>query len=657
MGKSTGFELPVSTGGKGDIVLKIDPAGINSPEGYELTVSDRKAEITGHDAAGVFYGIQTLLQCLPPQIFSNELQRGVEWELPAMSVSDAPDFPFRGMMLDAARYYYEPEYVKRFIDIMARYKLNKLVFHLIDDCGWRLESKKYPRLTQAGAYAGKGADRMGGYYSQDDIRDILTYAEERGVEVIPEIEFPAHFLAAIVAYPWLGCTGEQHQVPTQHFISRDLICPGKETSLTFLRDILDETMDLFPSHYLNIGGDEAVYTRWAECPDCRALMEKEGFDKPSQLQGWLTNKVAGWAAERGKRVIGWEEIIMRGKVDTPVTALIWHNPADSVMVAEGNHKAVLVPASHLYFDFPETGLPGEPQHATWMPPVSIEKAYTMPLNDYSQDGLVSGVMACLWSDQFIHGQKLQDIEEINENRSYRYVEHFALPRMLALAELGWTHAKDRDYADFEQRLAGQFPKLESAGINYRVPQPKVGEQQQNADGSVTFVLEPNVEGARIVYTTDGTWPTRHSPEYTEPVTVKRPSDFMAVNMVTPRHYSLPFMIVRDYSEYSGLGAMTGEWDSLTVSDKPTDCLIDVTGKISGNGTYEVTFVQEEGTGKMTACDLRLYKGKELIDQPEASGTTVKVETFEAGTPFTLVFKARTEGGNDSKGLIFIKKLD
>lgn len=659
---ATGWELKGKEGSKGSIVLAIDTVAAPRAEGYQLSITPSGVKIKAHDAAGAFYGVQTLLQYFPPEILSPVKVGGVEWSAPCVEVADAPNYPWRGMMLDAARYYYEPEYVKRFIDMMAMYKLNKLQFHFIDDCGWRLESKKYPRLTEIGAWAGEGADRTGGYYSQDDIRDIIDYASVRGIEVIPEIEFPAHFLAAIVAYPWLGCTGVQHQVPKQHFISRDLICPGKETSMKFLRDILDETIDLFPGKYVNIGGDEASYSRWEECPDCQALLKREGLSKPSELQGWLTNQVAQWMKEKGRTVIGWEEIIMRGDVSTPVVGLVWHNPADSTVVKPGGHKAILTPASHLYFDFPESSIPGEPQHAGWMPPISVEKAYSMPLNDHSADGSVMGVQACIWSDQFIHGYKLQDIAPLNENRSMQYVEHFVMPRMLALAELGWTPQSGRDFGDFERRMAEQFPRLEAKGINYRVPVPVIESQLTNADGSVTIALCPNVAGATIRYTTDGTWPTRHSAVYEGPVTVTRPSDFLAINMVTPRHYSLPLMQRRDYKEYAEYGSFTDEWDPLSVQSRPSKMEIECTGKISGNGTFRITFVPEGQNGKLLTGNAKLLKRDEVIGSVErdfATGASYDftVTDFEAGTPFFLVVEAYSPEASESHGVVFTKKLD
>ena len=336
--QSTGYDLRVVPGiAKADIALSVDSEAIGAPEGYRLEVGPKRVSVVGADKGGLFYGIQTLLQLFPEGIHADRPQRHVEWTAPCVSIYDAPERPWRGMMLDVARYFHDVDYVKHYIDMMAMYKLNKLQFHMIDDSGWRMESKKYPRLTEVGAYAGSGPDRLGGYYTQDQIRDIIEYGRLRNVEIIPEIEFPAHILSAVVAYPWLSCTGLQHELPRQHLIRRELLCVGKESSMKFLSDILDETVELFPSKYINIGGDEAVYDRWEKCPDCQALLKREGLSKASELQGWLTDTVARMMADRGRTVIGWEEIITRGDVSTPVVALIWHNVADSTSAAEKDH--------------------------------------------------------------------------------------------------------------------------------------------------------------------------------------------------------------------------------------------------------------------------------------------------------------------------------
>ena len=251
--RSTGWELRLKEGiSKAEIILKLSADEIKHSEGYKLEVESGRTVISGADEAGVFYGIQTFLQLFPSEIYSDRPVKGIDWVAPAVSVYDAPERPWRGMMLDVARYFYDKEFVKKYIDMMSMYKMNKLQFHLIDDSGWRLEIKKYPRLTEVGAWAGPDSRRLGGYYTQEDMKEFIEYGKLRNVEIIPEIEFPAHMLSAVVAYPWLSCTEIQHEVPVQHFISRDLLCVGKESSFRFLEDVLEEVVNLFPSEYYRL---------------------------------------------------------------------------------------------------------------------------------------------------------------------------------------------------------------------------------------------------------------------------------------------------------------------------------------------------------------------------------------------------------------------
>lgn len=664
---STGWDLPLRTGnGKAAIQLVVDSMRVTLPEGYRLEVTPHRVTISGHDAAGVFYGIQTLLQLFPSGIYGRERQPGVAWEAPCLTVEDAPERPWRGMLLDVARYFFDKEFVKKYIDMMAMYKLNKLQFHIIDDSGWRLEIKKYPRLTKVGAWAGPDHARLGGYYTQDDIREIVAYAAVRGVEVIPEIEFPAHLLSAVVAYPWLSCTGQQHEVPTQHFISRDLLCVGKETSMQFLRDVLDETVSLFPSRYINIGGDEAVYTRWEECPHCRKVMEREGLTKASELQGYLTNRVAAMMKEKGRTVVGWEEIFMRGKVSTPVVGLIWHNVDDTLHAERAGHKAILTPATHTYLDFPESHTPGEVKGATWMPPIPMEKTYSMDVNDYSPaTSTVLGVQGCFWSDQFIHGDRLQEIPYIDENRSERYAEYFTFPRLLAVAEVGWTSRAHRDYADFLQRLRHHFGKLEAKGCGFRVPEPVVTETRQTATGEYVCTLESPVAGAEIRYTTDGSLPSIHSPRYESPVTVKAKSDLRAITVVTPRHYSLPLYTAPDYSAYSQYGEYTASWKPLQVQPSGNTTLrFECTGRVRENGSYEIAFIGTKGTARLHVSGVKVFKRNELVAEctpiaapaeGEAEVFSFTIDSFEAGTPFYVEVTAQSIGGNDTEGLVFVRR--
>lgn len=662
--QATGWEIKVRPDSrKGNIVLTLDSVANTHAEGYTLSVDKKSVRIAGADVAGVFYGLQTLLQLFPEEVYRNSLAGQVAWTVPGVKIVDHPERPWRGMMLDVARYFYDKEFVKKFIDMMAMYKLNKLQFHLIDDSGWRLEIKKYPRLTEVGAWAGPDSRRLGGFYTQDDIREILEYARLRQVEVIPEIEFPAHMLSAVVAYPWLGCTGKQHEVPDQHFISRDLLCVGKESSYQFLKDVLDETVALFPSKYINIGGDEAVYTNWEQCPRCQEVMKREGLSKASELQGYLTNVVADMMKKKNRTVIGWEEIIQRGKLNEQVVALIWHNVGDTIQATRTGHKAILTPATHLYFDFPESRTPGEVKAATWMPPISLEKCYGIEVNDYSPAATVMGVQGCFWSDQFIHGTVLQEITPLNENRSEQYAEYLIFPRMLALAEVAWLPKAERRYEDFFERMKYQYAKLDAKGCNYRVPEPKIQSMTQEGD-SLCFTLTPTVADAPIRYTTNGSYPTIHSAVYNGPVRVKNKADFHAMTVVDNRHFSLPIYFAPDYSAYKQYGEFTTEWKPLQVQTSPSKWRFECTGKVSGNGEFEIAFIQTGGQNALQLGNLSLWKRDEKlaeisINQSSQTDKAVtgsfKVDAFEAGTPFYVEVEACGVNGNDTKGLVFIRK--
>ena len=666
IGQSTGWDLEMIEGRKkADIMLSLSSDEIKHSEGYKLDVDNSKIVICGADEAGVFYGIQSLLQLFPAQIYSEKRCKGTDWSAPAVSIYDAPERPWRGMMLDVARYFYDKEFVKKYIDMMAMYKMNKLQFHLIDDSGWRLEIKKYPKLTEIGAWAGPDNNRLGGFYTQDDIREIIEYGALRNVEIIPEIEFPAHMLSAVAAYPWLSCTEMQHEVPVQHFISRDLLCVGKESSYQFLRDVLEETVNLFPSKYINIGGDEAVYSRWEECPKCQAVMKREGLSKASELQGYLTNVVSDMMKEKDRTVIGWEEIIQRGKINNPVVAVMWHNVSDTIQATETGHKAILSPATHLYLDFPESSTPGEVKAAGWMPPISLEKCYSMEVNDYSPQSTVIGVQGCFWSDQFIHGTVLQEIAPLNENRSENYAEYLNFPRMIAISEVAWSKMADRNYDDFSKRISSHYKRLDYKNCNYRVPEPEIVSMDKNSDGSITFCLKPSVEGSKILYTTNGRYPNIHSEEYSSPVTVKDKSDFHAITVVNNRHYSLPVYFAPDYSAYAKYGKFTYKWSPMQVQKVMSSMRFECTGKISGNGEYEVTFVHNGGENAMNFGGLKLFKRDELLADVEKSGViskqgdvvsySFKVDSFEAGTPFYIEVECYGEGGNDVNGLVFILK--
>ena len=395
-------------------------------------------------------------------------------------------------------------------------------------------------------------------------------------------------------------------------------------------------------------------------------MKEQGLKKASELQGYLTNRVLQMMKEKDRTIIGWEEIIQRGKLDGRVVALIWHNEKDTMMAVDNNHLAILTPATHAYLDFPESKTPGEVKAATWMPPISVEKSYSLAAKDYSPTSHVIGVQGCLWSDQFIHGTILQEIVPLNENRSENYVEYFTFPRLLALAEVGWTKESAREYKDFAHRLTYHYARLDQKECNYRVPEPTIVSMQET-DKGVTFSLAESVKGAPIRYTTDGNYPTIHSPLYTSPVTVSNKNNFRAITVVNSRHYSLPIYFAYDYSEYKQYGEFTADWRPSNVqADKATLWKVDATGKISGNGMYEVTLIQTNGSNSLKVDGIKVTKRDELLEEIKDMQSVNQqhivtyrfpINEFEAGTPFSIEMQISGEGGNDTNGAVFIKKVE
>ncbi len=665
---STGWELEISAdrAKKGSIVLGVDRKIVKEKEGYQLEVTPKGVSIFGSDSAGVFYGIQTLLQLFPAEIYNKVVQKDIDWVAPSVLIEDAPTYSWRGMMLDVARYFYDKDFVKKYIDMMAMYKLNVLQFHLIDDSGWRLEIKKYPRLTEVGAWSGKEGNILGGFYTQEDIKEIVEYAALRHVEVIPEIAFPAHMLSAIVAYPWLSCTEKKHEVPTQHFISRDLLCLGKESSYTFLEDVLKETVELFPSKFIHIGGDEAVYTEWDKCPRCQAVKKEQGLKKTSELQGYLTNVVSDMMKKYDRTVVGWQEVAQRGKLKNKVVSVIWTNLEYAKDAMDKGHFAVLSPASYTYFDFPESRTPGEPKAATWMPPISVEKCYSLQASDYDQNSQLLGVQGCFWSDVFIHGTTLQEVDVLHENRSENYAEYLTFPRLLALSEVGWSVEADRNYEDFSNRLKYHFSKLDHKECHYRVPEPEIKRIKVEGD-QVEFTLAESVAESEIRYTTDGSYPHNNSALYTDPVKIGDKVNFRAITIADHNLKSLPIYFKEEYSDYKKFGSLTAKWKPNLIQGKNyAPWKFECTGKIAGNGTYEITFIYTGGTHKLEIDGIQLLKRNELVAEDKHKGATggqhvdnkytIEVDSFEAGTPFFIEANVRGDIGNDSNGIVLIKKI-
>jgi len=473
-------------------------------ESYRLVVSDSVVAISAATHAGLFYGLQTL----------NQLTRGDS--LPSMTIEDAPRFGFRGLHLDVARHMAPPAFVKRLIDEMARLKLNAFHWHLTDDQGWRIPIDAYPRLVEVGSrrhetvlgrqldpYVGDG-EPYGGYYTKDEIRDIVAYAADRYVTVIPEIELPGHATAALAAYPELSCTGEPVEVGTTWGVYEDIFCPS-ETTFDFLETVLDAVMALFPGPYVHIGGDEVPKTRWKQSELAQAVMRREGLADEDELQGWFTRRIERYLAENGRTMIGWDEIL-DGGAPTHATVMSWRGLARGIEAARGGHEVIISPNANLYLDHYQ----GDPAHE----PLAIG-GFTALLDVYGfepvpdeltdeEARLVLGPQANVWTEYM----------PTTEQMAY-----MVFPRIFALAEVAWTPAVLRDSTSFLLRLPARLASLEARGMDYRVPPPTgLYEDLPALDEAVTVRLGGLPFGT-IHYTLDGSEPTPNAPLYHGPLRV------------------------------------------------------------------------------------------------------------------------------------------
>ncbi|GEM_PF-10393 len=521
---STGWNLaltPAKKAKKG-IRLVVDPAfnnGLTSlsyadcqQEAYNLDVNANGITLTASTADGLFRGIQTLFQLLPPTVEKCGGAKGVAaWNVEGVAIKDAPRFGYRGIMLDPCRHWLPAEAVKRQIDMLATYKFNRIHWHLTDDQGWRVESTKHPELNKIASYRTEGDGSIhGGYYTKAEIRDIVAYAKERHIEIIPELEMPGHELAAIATYPNLSCKGEAITPRIIWGVEDIVMCPGKEDMFTFLQDEIDEFVELFPYKYFHIGGDESPRQEWKECPKCQARMKEQGFTKEAQLQDYIIERMAKYLGTKGKTIIGWDEILEGGNLDPSAIVMSWRGEDGGIEAAKKDHYVLMTPGSRgLYFDHFQGDPITEPNAIGGYS--TLEKVYSYdPVPDAlkadQKDKYVLGVQANNWSE-YIHNP------EVLEYRLY--------PRALALSEIAWSTLPTRDFADFQRRVDGDAAlRLDAHGINYHIPVPEqVGPQCNNIAFVDSYTLElKTTRPERIVYTLDTSDPSVTSPTYTQPLT-------------------------------------------------------------------------------------------------------------------------------------------
>ncbi|QTE37111.1 family 20 glycosylhydrolase [Mucilaginibacter gossypii] len=491
--------------------LQLDPKSISQPEGYTLMVKPHQIIITGHDEAGVFYGLQSLIQLL--DIDKSKIT------VKGYTVTDYPRFAYRGMHLDVSRHFFKPEAIKKWIDLLALYKINTFHWHLTDDQGWRIEIKKYPLLQSISAYRDEtiighkkdsphrfDGKRYGGYYTQDEVKEIVKYATQRHITVIPEIEMPGHALAALAAYPQLGCTGGPYKTATYWGIFDDVYCAGNDETFTFLQNVMNEVLPLFPSKYIHIGGDECPKTKWKVCPKCQQRIKEEHLKDEKELQSYFIGRMEKYLNSKGRQIIGWDEIL-EGGLTPGATVMSWTGEEGGIAAAKQHHDAIMTPEKYVYLDYYQSLYPAEPLAGGGYTPLSKVYNYEPITNELSGEEAkyIKGVQANAWSEYMA---------------SPAQAERQLFPRMLALAEVAWSSKKNKSYPDFLKRLRYQQHLLEKLNINAADVFDEITDSViETANHQVALNLQTTLPGAKIFYTTDGTEPGLNSQGYTGAITI------------------------------------------------------------------------------------------------------------------------------------------
>jgi len=484
-------------------------------EAYQLEVSKNRITITG-ESVGLFYGVQTLLQIIQ-KVKTNK----IDIEIPGYSINDKPRFSWRGMHLDVSRHFFNKEDIKKYIDILAMHKINIFHWHLTDDQGWRIEIKKYPKLTTIGAWREDTSSELwnlednqrepsdnrgvyGGFYTQDDIREIVAYALQRGITIVPEIEMPGHSAAALVAYPEYSCFGLQKHVPSGGYVGEnwgfsDPYCAGNEETFVFLQNVLDEVLELFPSKYIHIGGDECSKNRWSQCPKCQERIKSEGLKDEYELQSYFIHRIEKHLKSKGRKIIGWEEIL-EGGINSSSIIMPWKYETAlkvSEEAARNGNKVIMSPSKYTYFN---SQWPND--KAILKRDLSLETVYSyLPISselDTSLHSSIYGLEGCVWTE---HIKTLNDIE------------YQSVLRIAALAEVGWTYSENINFTDFKHRLNDVKAIYRNMDINYHVPSSSLSDKKTIFIDSFKIKIDLPLNGLATNYTTNGEQPTINSKEY------------------------------------------------------------------------------------------------------------------------------------------------
>jgi hexosaminidase len=525
-------------------------------EGHVVRVTRNAVDLEANGTPGFFFAGQTILQLLPPEVFRGEGPARTKWSIPCVTITDKPRFPWRGMMLDVSRHFQPKEFVKRYIDELAMHKMNVFHWHLTDDQGWRIEVKRYPELTRVSAWRVDRSDlnwsvrppqqpgekaTYGGYYTQEEIREVVRYAAERFITVVPEIEMPAHVTAVLAAYPQYSCTGGPFTVPTGGIWPlKDIYCAGNDSTFIFLENVLSEVIDLFPGTYLHIGGDEANKAEWKRCPKCQARIKAEGLKDEGELQSYFIKRIEKFLKTKNRRLIGWDEIL-EGGLAPEATVMSWRGTAGGIQAARAGHDVVMTPTDYCYIDYYQGDPLIEPIAIGGFLPLKTVYSYE-PVPDSltsKEAGHVLGLQGNLWAEFIPDPPK---------------AEYMAFPRIAAIAEVGWSAKTKRNWDDFAERLSTQLKRYAARGIIYAKSAYNVSMRDSFAviTHSRLVQLQSEIGQDNIHYTLNGTEPTSRSPLYKEPIRLSRTTTIKAATFrektrtgdVTMREFPLSMFNMR-----------------------------------------------------------------------------------------------------------------
>lgn len=538
----TGYNLEVRQSnlgsGKNSILLRLNATPVTAlgKEGYTLQVTRNQVVIAANNPQGLFYGIQSLMQLLPPDISKKSVVQGIQWSIPAVEISDYPRFGWRGLMLDVSRHFFPKAFIEQYIDEMVKYKLNVFHWHLTDDRGWRIEIKGLPELTEVGAWLGPGMGSTagfsfaastpeeikatrGGFYTQEDIREIVQYAQERFVTILPEIDVPGHSLALIIAYRNLSCT--QLQYPIKEVFPDNALCIANDSTWLILDKIFTQVAALFPGEYIHVGGDEAFKGFWKKCPKDQTLMEREGITSLNGLQSYFEKKLEKLILSKGKKMIGWDEIL-EGGLAPEAAVMSWRGTKGGIEAARAGHHVVMAPNQFAYLDYC--------QGDRLIEPLPYNRHILRLSTSYQFEPVPEGVNA-----EYILGGQGNLWTQSTPNQ--RHAEYMTWPRGLALAEVLWSPRSKRNWLEFVRRMENTFEHMDAAGVKYaRSVYDPVISAVQNADSSLQVKLTTEIPGLDIYYTFDGTDPDNFYPKY-KGTLLDIPKDARQIRVITYRNGS------------------------------------------------------------------------------------------------------------------------